>query len=191
MKIETQNTGDQELLEGILNAERLQIERLYGDCLPGIIRYIKMNNGTEDDAKDIFQDAVMVIYKKLKSSDLVLSVSLQSYLIAICRNLWLTTLRDNRFMKIVEAKEDSIDDDEDIITAMETVQKEKIFNRHFEKLGDQCRKILRLFFEKVSMKEIAGNFNTSESYIKKRKFMCKEQLTKAIKNDPAYKALQR
>ena len=103
MKIEAQNTRNRELLEGILHADKAQVERLYDQCLPGIIRYIKMNKGSEEDAKDIFQDAVVVLYKKLKDMDIILTTSLQSYLLAISRNLWLTTLRNNRFMKMDEA----------------------------------------------------------------------------------------
>jgi hypothetical protein len=62
--------------------------------------------------------------------------------------------------------------------------------KHFEALPDNCRKILALFFDKVPMADIAAELQSTEAYIKKRKFLCKSRLVEQIKADPVYKELR-
>ncbi len=180
---------DNLLLKGILEADPVQLKKLYSAYLPGIIGFIKNNNGTEEEARDVFQDAVMVIYKKVQAGDLKLNVSLQSFLFAICRNMWLSQLRSKKRIVAYSPGDNTDDIDMDTLQKMEIAQRERLFYKHFNSLGEKCKEILRLFFSKTPLKEIAVQFKTSESYIKKRKFKCKEQLVESIKKDDQFKEM--
>lgn len=173
------------MLMGIVNADGRVIQGIYERYLPGIIRYVQSNSGSRDDARDIFQEAIMVVYKKCASGSFELRVPLETYLFVVCRNLWRSHLRKAQPVVLDESGQWE-DPDEDILRIMEAQLKEQLFYRHFKTLGERCKRILELFFQKTPMKMIAQMLGTSESYVKKRKHICKEQLISAIKSDPRY-----
>jgi DNA-directed RNA polymerase specialized sigma subunit len=75
---------------------------------------------------------------------------------------------------------------EDLLEKIDKSEKEALYFKHFRELGESCREILEAYFNKIPVKEIAEKLKTSESYIKKRKFNCKEKLIKSIQDDPLY-----
>ncbi|MCB0839886.1 MAG: sigma-70 family RNA polymerase sigma factor [Bacteroidetes bacterium] len=187
--IKTIHTNDQELLEGIQKSDARALEKIYREILPGIIRYIQKNRGSEDEARDIFQDAMIVLFRKLRAGDLELKCTLNTYLSSICRNLWLKKLRDHKEMGMIEGV-DFIDPDEDTLHNMQITAKRKLFRKYLEGLGDKCRELLKMTLLKIPYKKIAEKLGTSEGYIKKRKFECNKKLVEAIKSDPAYHELK-
>ena len=84
---------DRALLEGLARSEPVSVRAIYDLALPSVIYYVKQNSGTEADARDIFQDAMMALYHRVGEGELVLTVTLKTYLRVICRNLWLKRLR--------------------------------------------------------------------------------------------------
>ena len=80
--------------------------------------------------------------------------------------------------------------DHDFMEAADKNEKFKLYQKHFQMLGTDCQKLLQLFFDKVSLKQITQimGFN-SEKYVKKRKFKCKEYLVTSIKQDLNYKKI--
>ena len=49
-------TTDADLLEGLFKADRKSVQQIYDLALPSVIMWVRENNGTEADARDIFQD---------------------------------------------------------------------------------------------------------------------------------------
>ena len=189
--IETVTATDKELLEGLLRADPGQVQRLYDEYQPGILRYVERNGGLEADGRDIFQDALLILYRKMKTGDLVLTAALRTYLLAICRNLWRTRQRNRREYRLLPGEGEEYDDPEaDTIEMITRMNRERIFRDHFEALGLKCREILSLFFARVKMQAIAQQLGLSEKYVKKRKFECKEALIEAIRKDPRYSELR-
>jgi len=185
------NDIDQQLLKGIINADQKAVKRIYDLILPSIIHWVKENNGSEADARDIFQEALIALFRKVESGDFQLTCTLKSFVRIMCRNLWLTRIRDNKKFQVSELEDiERIDLDQDLTERLERSEKEQVFYKHFDLLGDQCRKIMTWFFDKISLSEIAKRLDTSENYIKKRKFICKEKLVKAVQSDPAFLELR-
>jgi len=91
LQITTENST---FLTGIATGNPLVIRQIYTQYFDSIAKYILHNKGTIDDAKDIFQDAMMVIYEKAQQADFELQYSLHTFLYTICRNLWLKKLRN-------------------------------------------------------------------------------------------------
>ena len=182
---------DEKLLIGILAADSQCINEVYDTVLPAVIRWVQDNSGTETDARDIFQEAIIALYKRLESRDFKLTCTLKSFLRIMCRNLWLTRLKRQKiFIKQNEEETQNISFDDNLLEKMEHAARQHLFLKHFEKLGDKCRKILDGFFRKIPFQTIAKELGTSENYVKKRKFVCKEKLTTAIQNDPKYLELK-
>ncbi len=187
--IKAANSDDHQLLEGILPGRSPAIEAVYELALPAVIQWVKENNGSEVDARDIFQEALIALFRKLEKGDFTLTCTLKSFIRIMCRNLWLSRLRNkNRQCSSLEEVE-LVDLDIDIESRLEQSEKEQLFFKHFDLLGEKCRKILQYFFDKMPLKQIAAKLDTSENYIKKRKFVCKEKLIKAIQTDPNFAEL--
>ena len=84
---------------------------------PMMKKMIISSGGTSDDAKDIFQDSVIIFYRMTVKSDFSLSSSISTLLYSICRKLWLKKIRDqlSREIKLTEGassqiKEEPVDD---------------------------------------------------------------------------------
>ncbi len=174
---------DTEIVEHLRNNKYTRAVNGLYNALPSIKKYICANTGTEEDAKDIFQDALVILYKKVNSTEFVLSVSLITYLNAIAKNLWLTELR--RRKKIPE--DESNTDMADVIIDAEPGF--TLATGAFNLLGEKCRELLMLFyFKKKSFKEIAGILAFSDEKIaKNQKYRCiqkaKENYLTLLKND--------
>lgn len=183
----TSEPDDRVLLEGLLRSEAKPIESIYDAVLPSIIYYVRQNGGSETDARDLFQEALLALYKRLQQGDFKLTCKLQSYLRVVCRNLWLKRLRKtDREAGVLPEGWEPVDLDERMDERLEMSEREGILWKHLESLGEGCQKILRLFFTGIPMREIASQLDTSEGYIKKRKHTCKERLVTAIKTDSSY-----
>jgi len=183
--------SDEQILKGILRHDNLILQYIYKQYYYNINYFIRKNQGSEDDASDIFQEAIIIIYRKIKENDLVFEKSsFKGYLFSVCRFLWLKQLEKRRIEK--EKLIDSLPYHEDLYddNFNELVEKNErygLYQKHFSTLSTDCQKLLQLFFEKVSLKEIAKVMGyKSEKYAKKRKFKCKELLISRIKQDAEF-----
>ena len=190
MKVVPTHKEELVLLEGIRKGESKAINSLYEKYYPGIKKYVESNSGGEDDAMDIFQDATMVLYKKLKDPDFELTSSAYTFLYAVARNLWLKVLKKRRTQGVTSDTENVSTSEEEIENAIFQKEKYDLFRKKLNQLGEGCQQILRLFFDGKSMKEISTIMSISEKYARKRKFQCKEKLIDSIKSDPVYRELR-
>lgn len=173
---------DKELLEGLRNGDNSVISYIYKTCYPSVSHLITGNKGSEDEAKDIFQEAVMVLYDKVTHENFELSSKLSTFLYAVCRRLWLKQLnrREN-------AMGTSNSDDLEIPDVEHDIQlhldKENDFAKMdsaLAQLGEPCQTILRDFYIKnKSMNEICDKFGyTNTDNAKTQKYKCLQRLKK-------------
>lgn len=183
--------SEEDILDGIFDGDKDVLRYVYDEYYPTIQVLIFRNSGKDEDAEDIFQDTLMIIYQKVRKNDLKLECSFKTYFYSISRNLWLQKLEKNKisgspytdienFIELSDEFMYEIFDEEN--------EKIKLLQKHFLNLSEGCRKVLRLFLTKMPLKEIQEimGFKTLK-YTKTRKFLCKENLKKRIFNDPRYK----
>lgn len=187
------NYSNDELLNGILRNDSVILQFIYKNYYYKINFFIKKNSGDDDDANDVFQEAIIIIYRKLKENSLVLDCSFDTYLYSVCRFLWLKQLekRKNEKERIYDNQEfrDDIYDDQ-LNKTVDMNERYRLYQKHFKNLGKDCQKILQMFFDKVPLKQIASVMGfKGEKYAKKRKYKCKEYLIKSIKQDMEYKKI--
>jgi RNA polymerase sigma factor (sigma-70 family) len=179
-----------DLLNGIRRNDTIVLQHIYKNFYSNINFFIKKNSGDDDDANDIFQEAIIIIYRKLKANELVLDCSFETYLYSVCRFLWLKQLDKRKIEKEKikdnqEYHDDIYDDSLEKVTDLN--ERYRLYQKHFSNLGKDCQKVLQLYFDKVPLKNIAQIMGfKSEKYAKKRKFKCKEYLIKSIKQDLEY-----
>ncbi|MCB0707120.1 MAG: sigma-70 family RNA polymerase sigma factor [Saprospiraceae bacterium] len=189
-KITATNSDDLELLEKLLSADSKAVHQIYDLALPAVILWIKENSGTEEDARDIFQEALLALFRRLGEREFHLSCRLKSYLRIICRNLWLTRIRDQKKNPVTALSEvEEYELSADMVERIGQSEEEQLFFKHFDKLSENCRRILQWFFDKIAMAEIARRLETTEQYVKKRKFVCKQKLVNEIQKDPLFREL--
>jgi RNA polymerase sigma factor (sigma-70 family) len=182
---------DDAIIDGLRKRDNGIIRYIYKEYYPTIKFLITTNSGTETDAEDVFQDALVVLYRKIAKENLILTSSFKTFLYSICRNLWLQRLDRRVFSsEFLEIEDLGELQDNFHLEQPENEEQEKyrLFQQHFLKLSPDCQKVLRLFMGKTSLREIADimGFKT-EKYAKTRKFMCKEKLKNSIINDPFFK----
>jgi RNA polymerase sigma factor (sigma-70 family) len=186
--------SDEQILKGILRHDNLILQYVYKQYYYKINYFIKKNQGSEDDASDVFQEAIIVIYRKLKENDLIFKKSsFAGYLFSVCRFLWLKQLEKRRIEK------QKINDtlpfqenlyDENLVELVDKNERYGLYQKHFATLSSDCQKLMQLFFEKVPLKEIAKVMGyKGEKYAKTRKYKCKELLIQRIKQDTEFKKI--
>ncbi|MEM8909219.1 MAG: sigma-70 family RNA polymerase sigma factor [Bacteroidota bacterium] len=181
---------DQNYIKGIKEGNPKVIRQIYEHFHKAIVHLVESQRGTIEDANDVFQEGLVVLYQKVQDANFELSSSFLTYFYAVCRNIWYNKLRKKN------KKEVTIDEKmltmlkEEETPLIEQSEQYFLYRKMFLRLGPDCQKVLDLFLQKVSMEEIRQKMGySSVSYTKKRKFLCKEQLVNAIKGDPRFREL--
>lgn len=89
-------TPDNALLQQLKTRESAAYDVLYRFYYPAVEKFVRRNNGTAADARDVFQETLLVLLDRVPREDFELTSSLKTYLLAISHNLWLKRLRDSR-----------------------------------------------------------------------------------------------
>jgi RNA polymerase sigma factor (sigma-70 family) len=147
------------------------------------------NHGKAEDAKDVFQEALVVIFRKTHEEEFKLESSFTNYLYTISRFIWLKVLKRKRiFHRKITDLIKPIEMESEEILDIEVSLERKVIQYYFEKLGKDCKEILTMFYNEMSFREIAQKLGkASEEYVRKRKHACKEHLIRMIKSDPEMK----
>ncbi len=178
------------VINGLIKGDQRVLKEFYEKLLPQVTSYIVKNSGTELEAEDIFQDAMVFVYEKIENNTLQLTSSLGTYVYAVSRNLWMNKLkRSNKVFNHEGIVAISIDNDAGIIEEISTKERKYLYQKYFLKLGKSCQEMLSLFFDGLSMKDIAEQKGFTEAYTRKRKFECKSKLVKMIQEDPSFDEL--
>src|ERR1700760_3661769 len=87
-------------MTAISNLDQLSAKReelftmLYKKAFPAITKYISRMGGSFDEAKDVFQDALVIYYEKTVTAKLNLDISDTAYLIGIAKHLWIRRYKE-------------------------------------------------------------------------------------------------
>ena len=181
-------------LAGILRHEKAVLKAIFTEYFPGIRQFVRHNKGSEQDAEDVFMDALEALYRQVRDKGLKdLSCSFYTYLFEICKRLWLKKLRKGKFHSSVTPEDLAVlTGDEDPQEALEETERHGLFWEKFILLGKDCQRLLVLsLLEKKSSEEIAETMGyASAGYVRKRKHECKEQLVSYIEVDPRFSELR-
>jgi RNA polymerase sigma factor (sigma-70 family) len=185
------NYTDQDLLDGIDRRDNPTLEYIYQQCYPMIKDLVIKHSGNHEDAQDIFQDAMVIIYNKVKKNELVLFCAFKTYLYSICKRLSMKYIEQKRKVGTLnrEFTEPEEIPAEQIVNAYEEeIEKYNFFQQHMLELKEDARKLLKLYMENYSFKEISTIMGyKSENYAKTRKYAFKEELKRRILEDPYYR----
>jgi len=185
--------SDEEIIAGLRKRDNRVLQYIYKNTYNPVKQLILNNAGSENDAEDIFQEALIIIFKKLKEDQkFELTSAFTTYVYSISRLLWLKNLRNIKKIEIdplnrdheekIEFEPPSPVQDKDLRMA--------IYQRTLLQIPEDCQNILRLTAQDLTSSEIASQLGfRSEGYVRKRRHFCKEYLINKIKEDADYQAM--
>jgi RNA polymerase sigma factor (sigma-70 family) len=172
--------NEQILLKALANNDSKATETIYKDNFNMVLNFILNNNGSYDEARDIFQEAMITLYQKAKSDSFVLTSQIKTYLYSVCRRLWLKRLQ--QLGKTTNGIEnyDTVVIEEDVEIHERRNAELGIMDRALNSLGEPCKSLLEAFYiEKKSMDHIALLFGyTNADNAKNQKYKCLIRLKK-------------
>jgi RNA polymerase sigma factor (sigma-70 family) len=172
--------NDLALIEGLKQNDNAAYQQLYVHYYAVTERLVLQNSGTADDAKDIFQETILILHHKAQQENLLLTSSLKTFIYSISRNLWLKELREKRKLNFHFVDEPDESAEQKIIsqeTKRNLLQK---LGSAFYKMTAHCKTLLiSMFVKKKSIATIAiesgyKNIHTAQN----QKYKCLEQARK-------------
>jgi RNA polymerase sigma factor (sigma-70 family) len=182
--------NEQALLQGLAANDRQSVETLYRQHFKMVQALIINNQGTTDDARDIFQEAMVVLYEKARSGSFELNCLIKTYLYSVARRIWLKRLQQSqKFVQDVSLMEDTVPVEDEIEAQEQRNAEYLMMEKAMLNLGEPCRSLLEAFYlQKKTMTDIASSFGyTNADNAKNQKYKCLMRLKKIFfdhyKND--------
>ena len=178
------------LLEGLAASDKRAVEQIYKENYNLVQALVVNNNGTADDAKDIFQEALIVLFEKVQSGSFELNCQLRTYIYSVSRRLWLKRLMLQNRLHITDVSEEMVVVDDSMEEHEKRNAEFSIMEKAMGGLGEPCKSLLEAYYlQKKNMQEIAASFGyTNAENAKNQKYKCLMRLKKLFfsqyKNDP-------
>ncbi|WP_038029113.1 RNA polymerase sigma factor [Thermonema rossianum] len=167
---------DEEILRRLKNGDESALQYLYKKHYRMMLRMVTKNSGTEEEARDIFQEALIVLWQKVRGGDFVLTSKLSTFLYSVCQNLWRKELERKRRLSS-EEKDDIVEQN------WEEKERVELVRQCLAQLGETCQKVLTFYyFDRMNMKEIAEQLGfASADVAKSKKYKCMQELERIVR----------
>ena len=180
---------DIKIIRGILEHKSRIIQQVYRECFPMVERMVINSGGDQEQAKDVFQDGWIIVYRKIVKGEIELTCKFSTFLYAICKRVWIQEKRKRiTRMKLTPSESEIFEEPEPFVEDEQSKVK-TLFNKHFNQLSKDCQTILILHINNAPIEEIQKIMNyQNPHYVMDRKYRCKRSLIQRIFNDPNFKS---
>jgi RNA polymerase sigma factor (sigma-70 family) len=183
---EKRQMTDADFVEGLRNNDNLILKALYKKFFNVVLKYVLNNSGSEQEAKDVYQESIIVLYHNAQKPEFTLNCQLQTYIYSIAKRLWLKQIgKQSHLVKLGD------NDGEVDVNVNEDLEQHEIREREFDKmnssleqLGEPCKTLITDFYlRKMNMEELAEKFGyTNADNAKNQKYKCLQRLKKIFSN---------
>lgn len=178
-------------INALINNDIAITSEIYERFYPKVASFVLKNNGNTDDAKDVFQEALIYILYSVKEKSLKID-SFEAYLFTICKNIWRRTLKNKKEWVMNEKHLLLIDETTDRSKLILDLQKHELYNDNYAKLSENCKAVLSLYFNTFNYDDLLKEFSYSTiDAARQRVYKCKKKLLEKIKTDKRYNFLNR
>jgi len=183
--------SESQIIQAIKSGDQEGIKQLYDQYFKMIADLIQKNSGTWEDAEDIFQETLITLITKVRSTEFQLTSRLSSFLYAISKNMWLYRLRGEKRSSFIDTEIIHHEMEESQVPGLEIFEeKHSLIAKVFDHISQECQKILKTFyFEKKALKDIGAEMKYTEGSIRVKKSRCMESLKKLVEEHPDYKRI--
>ncbi|MBT6514649.1 MAG: sigma-70 family RNA polymerase sigma factor [Crocinitomicaceae bacterium] len=174
---------DNVLVGGIREGNNQMLNIVYTTHYPMIRKLVLDNSGSEAEAKDVFQEAIIILHENINTKGFNLTCKIKTYIYSVSRNIWLKELK-----KRLPQTKDLNDHIQfvDINRDFEKHEEKKLrlnkINQALNEIGEPCKSILvYFFFNQLTMEEIAAKMGyTNADNVKNQKYKCFKRLKKLV-----------
>ncbi len=165
------------------NADKA-FQYLYKTYFRSVKKMVVANSGDEEEAHDIFQDALIVFYQAVRRGKFELKAKVGTYLFAVARNRWLAELSKRKVKLEFQAEAQSAEATP--LRMLLDKEQKMLLSKAVAELNEDCQEILRLsIYEELPMKEISERMGHSNDQVSRnKKSRCLKYLTRIIKESP-------
>lgn len=188
LNISVKEYTDKEIIECLRNRQSYVVRYLHDRYFPMIRLMVKQYGGSREDALDLFQDGLMILIEKIDNKDFALTCKLMTYLYCVCENLW-RSIQDKRNAAEIYLSKQNIDIEEDFSEELDNELYESILRDSFNSLDESGKNILKLYFQDLTLYEIADKLGFTYGYVRKKKSETQAELIKKVKSHPDYKRI--
>jgi len=174
------------LLRGLSRQESVSINAIYKEVFPSVLNMVTGYNGSHEDASDVFQEGMIILYEKSLDPDFELKSLLKTYLYAVCHRIWLKKWqKEKKTEEWLGENSQFIDNEEDWDRMMQLQEELTRMELALSTLGEPCKSLIEsYYFKKMPMVEIAIAFNyTNADNAKTQKYKCLMRLKKLFFQD--------
>ena len=176
---------DVRILDQIRKGDEEALVTLYRANEKQVAAFVMGNSGTSDDAEDMLQEALVILWERVRTGCYERTAKISTFIFGIVKNLWLRRLARAR-REIVASMDDDPPPSGDASPLEEMIENEESVRiaSALETLGDPCKKLLLLYYwEEVSMEEIAAQLGFANAdTVKSKKYQCKKALQKLLED---------
>jgi RNA polymerase sigma factor (sigma-70 family) len=176
---------DARLLDRIRHGDEEALVTIHRQSRKAVIALVTRNSGTVSDAEDILQDALIILWERVRNGRYEHSAKVETFVYAIAQNLWRRWLARAKKEPPTDLSPDSsMTDDPSPLEQMIESEEAGLVSEALHRLGEPCRTLLLLFYwEELTMDEIAGRLGFANAETaKSKKYQCKKALQKMLKD---------
>ncbi|HEY3405908.1 MAG TPA: sigma-70 family RNA polymerase sigma factor [Ohtaekwangia sp.] len=154
-------------------------EDMYEEVFPAVAIFVRHRNGSLQDAKDIFHDALIILYEKMLNNTLPVEVPADRYLVGIAKHIWIRKFNRDKSVVPLDETEAAITIPDDYFPAPND---QKLLTL-LEQTGKRCLDMLRsIYYDKLSVHKVAELFGyRSVHSASVQKFKCLEKMRDIVK----------
>jgi len=170
---------DARILDMLRHGDEEALVMLYRSNRKPVTSFVLRNSGTPDDAEDMLQEALVVLWERVRSGRFEYAAKLDTFVFATVRNIWMRRLNRKRREVADQGSSDAARDDAaSALEEMISGEESRIVREALDRLGEPCRTLLLLFYwEELPMQEIAAQLGFANAETaKSKKYQCKKAL---------------
>lgn len=181
---------DNEIIECLRNRQSYVVHYLSDRYMPMVRLLVFQKGGSAEDARDIFQDGLIIMLEKLDNKEFALTCKFSTFLYCVCENLWKTVLDRRQAAANYITRRMEPEHEKDFTELIDHELYQEIFRDVFETLDPISKKILTLYWQEVSPQQIADKLGYTYGYVRKKKCEAQSELTDKVKRHPGYVSIR-
>lgn len=182
---------DNEIIECLRNRQSYVVHWLSDRYMPMIRLMVYQKGGSTEDARDIFQDGLIIMLEKLDDKKFNLTCKFKTFLYCVCEHLWKTILEKRQSAANYLNRRSEPESEKDFTDMIDYQMYEQIIQDVFKTLDPISKKILTLYWQENSLQEIADQLGYTYGYVRKKKCEAQGELTEKVKRHPGYMRIKR
>ncbi len=178
--------NDHRYIEALRTNDTRQISEIYRLYAPGIKVYLKSRGADDEEAGDIFQEALIDIYKLAFDENFVLTCPFEAFLLLVCKRKWLNTIKKNQTRGVTKSIDDGYTHIADeayrhAAAHADQLEKESLVMALLKQISERCREIILASYTHQSQEQLADQLGVSYAYLRKKKSVCMAELIELVK----------